>query len=154
MQPPSKKLRGPETTQSQASAPPRGLKMRIASWNLGVPMENSNMGPLKVPTTLHYQEELRKARREQDWSIILLQEVNEHWARVAVEKSGVGLLVERQEGAHLGPGRLGALGGGGALPVPGGGAERQNQEDSEGASGPVLSHLSPLRHRGAWPRLF
>ena len=70
MQPLSKKLRGPEMTQSQASAPPRGLEMRIASWNLGVPMENSNMGPLKVPTTLHYQEELRKARREQAWTAL------------------------------------------------------------------------------------
>ena len=68
-------------TQSQAYAPPLG--MRIASWNLGVPEANSNMDPLKVATQMHYQTELNKACKEQAYDIILLQEVNEHWARVA-----------------------------------------------------------------------
>ena len=74
-------------TQSQASAPPRGPdhEMRIASWNLGVPDPSSNMGENKIPTQTHYQSELCKACKDQAWSIILFQEVNEHWAKAAAE---------------------------------------------------------------------
>ena len=52
--------------------------MRIASWNLGVPEPSSNMGKELIPTQAHYQTALIKARKDQDWSIILLQEANEH----------------------------------------------------------------------------
>ena len=57
--------------------------MRLASWNLGVPNPNSNMGQYRIATYLHYHTGLCKARMEQAWSIILFQEANEHWARVA-----------------------------------------------------------------------
>ena len=84
MQPPSKELKAtdPEMTQAQASAPPRGPEMRIASWNLGVPHANSNvglphansnMGPLTIPKHMHYQTEL------------CLSGIAGHWAKVAAE---------------------------------------------------------------------
>ena len=80
MQPSLKKLR-----PTLASATPRGIECRIASWNLGLPHANSNMGALKMTTKMHYATEMRRARKEQEWSMILLQEVNAHWAKVTAE---------------------------------------------------------------------
>ena len=80
MQPPSTESN--RMTQAQASAPPRGPEMRIASWNLGVPQANSNvglphangnMGPLTISTHMHYQTEL------------CLSGIAGHWAKVAAE---------------------------------------------------------------------
>ena len=80
MQPSLKKLR-----PTLASATPWGTECCIASWNLGLPHANSNKGALKNSTKMHYATEMRRARKEQEWSMILLQEVNEHWAKVAAE---------------------------------------------------------------------
>ena len=82
MEPALKKLKTSKIPE--ASAPPQDpVEMRLASWNLGVPNPNSNMGQYKISTFLHYHVRLVLARMEQAWSMILFQEVNEHWASVA-----------------------------------------------------------------------
>ena len=90
MQPASKKLRAeePEMTQSQASAPPRGPdEMRIASWNLGVPNSNSNMGDTKAATHVHYQSVCAK-RKKNKIGPSCYSKRSIFWAQVAVELLG------------------------------------------------------------------
>ena len=80
----------------KASAPSRGqgvygFEMRIGSWNLGVPENNSNMGDAKEDFERWMKAAMIHVRRL-DFDLIFLQETNRYWAvevAKSLEKSGV-----------------------------------------------------------------